>query len=300
MLHTAIIILIAALAVLYVVLCPRVNYALYRPLMFHPVGFGNAEEASAPELSGVTGQNITFKNDRGEKLWAWYYNQPGAKYTVLLSHGNGGNMGYRTDTVSLLLDAGLSVLIYDYRGYGNSEGLPHITGICQDGLAAYSYLNQTCGIADDHIILYGESLGCSVTTNISTQKKCAGMILQSGFVSLYRIATEFFPVLRIYPGKLLSDPTMDNLSIVKLPHPPLLIMHGHLDQTVPFSHAKAIFSAACEPKRFLDLPQCGHCDICSEAQPEFSKAIAEFVQWIDKDPNRSTVQPGVSSKGSDT
>ena len=100
------------------------------------------------------------------------------------------------------------------------------------------------------------------------------IILRSGFESLARIAREIFPLLAIYPGKLLSDPTLDTGSIVQQSHKPLLIIHGHKDQTVPFSHAVDVARQACEPKRILELPACGHNDLCAVALPEFSTSLS--------------------------
>jgi len=276
MLHAFIVISLIAVAALYVVLCPRFNYALYRPLLFHPVSLLGSDINEVPDVAGVTGESVTFKNPVGNSLYGWFYQKSGARYTVLLSHGNGGNVTYRQDTAAVLLDSGASVLIYDYRGYGNSEGLPTVDGICDDAVSAYDYLANVRGVTSDRMVLYGESLGCAVTTNLSTRRKCAGIILQSGFASLTQIAAEMFPVLAIYPGRLLADPPLNNLSIVKEQHPPLLIVHGHQDEVVPFSHAVAVFQAASEPKQMLELPSCGHNDISVSAIPEFRRALTDF------------------------
>jgi fermentation-respiration switch protein FrsA (DUF1100 family) len=279
MLHTTLAILLVGLVVLYAVLCPRLNLALYRPLLFHPVPFVDEVDSQAPELSGVSGENIFFESEDGKQLYGWYYARPQSKYTVLLSHGNGGNVSYRQDTVEMLVKTGASVFIYDYRGYGRCTGVPDVEGICVDAKSAYDYLNVQRGIPADRIILYGESLGCAVTNYLATQRQCSGIILQSGFASLSRIATEIFPLLVLYPGPLLSDPPLDNLSIVRGPHPPLLVVHGRQDETVPFAHAAAVFKAASEPKRFLELPRSGHCDLCSTA-PDYSRAINDFFSWV--------------------
>ena len=138
MAYTAILVL-RGWSVLYVVLCPRLNYALYRGLLFHPIKFDGQNAGSAPELAGVKGENVSFKNSLGNTLHGWYYVKPNSKYTILISHGNGGNVSYRADTCSVLLNAGASVLIYDYRGYGRSEGLPTVEGICDDALHAYDF-----------------------------------------------------------------------------------------------------------------------------------------------------------------
>lgn len=296
--NTGLSVLLFGLVALYVVLCPRVNVGLYRDLLFHPAKFDDDQDSRAPEIAGVQGENVTFQNSDGGTLYGWYFAKPNSKYTVLLSHGNGGNVSYRRDTVGVLLNANASVMIYDYRGYGLSDGLPSADGICADAVSAYDYLTNQRKVPKDQMVLYGESLGCAVTTYLSTQRKSAGIIMQSGFASLGRIATEIFPLLWLYPGPLLANPPLDSLSILKKHHPPLLIVHGHKDQVVPFDHAKALFKAATEPKRFLELPICGHNDICSAAEPMFSAALHDFFSWLNVEPatKASTITASARNK----
>ncbi|MGH9553202.1 MAG: alpha/beta hydrolase, partial [Terriglobales bacterium] len=199
-----------------------------------------------------------------------------SKYTVVFSHGNGGNIAVREDTVSLLLKAGTSVFIYDYRGYGKSQGAPDVEGICEDAIAAYDYVHKVRQVPPEHIVLYGESLGVGVTTYLSTERKCAGMILQSGFASLSRIASEIFPVLALYPGPLLSNPPLDSIAVLSKSHAPVLIVHGRQDDVVPFKHGEDIYEAAVGPKVFVDLPACGHNDISCTAPAKYTEALKKF------------------------
>lgn len=273
------ILVLLGLVALYLAFSPRLNHDLYRSLLFHPERF-DLTDGSAPQIAGVDGEDVHFKNTAGNTLHGWYFYDPDAKYTVLLSHGNGGNVSNRADTVSLLLKAGASVLIYDYRGYGNSEGLPDVEGICNDGCAAYDFLRTVKKIPADRIVLYGESLGAAVTAYISSVRPSAGIVVQSGFCSLYRIATETYPIMAIYPGALLARPTLDTLSILKRPHSPLLIVHGGMDDTIPFAHARDLYSQAADPKRFLEIPQCGHNDICYSVPGQYMHALREFLDSL--------------------
>src|SRR5206468_3134820 len=102
----------------------------------------------------------------------------------------------------LMLLAGYSVLVYDYQGFGRSSGRPSVDGILSDGAAAFDYLVKERGIDPHRIVLYGESLGVSVAAHLSTIRDCGGLVLQSGFASLSRIACKHFPFLRIYPTAL--------------------------------------------------------------------------------------------------
>jgi fermentation-respiration switch protein FrsA (DUF1100 family) len=264
---------------LYVLFCPRLNYAFYRPMLFHPWKL-NKSEPVAPPLSGVTGENVFFPSENGRVLNGWYYKLPGAKYTIIFSHGNGGEISVRSDLVELLLKAHVSVLIYDYGGYGESAGNPSVEAICQDGAGAYKYLTAVRGVKPNEIILYGESLGAAVSSYLSTRFECRALILQSGFTSLYRIACEVFPVLRVYPSFLFPMPPLDTLSILSKPHPPLLLIHGDEDAVVPVQHSKTLYECARAPKKFLELTNTGHSDIYKTAPKVYVKAIEAFMKTL--------------------
>jgi uncharacterized protein len=267
------------LLALYLVFCPRWNYILYRPLLFHPWKV-TATEPVAPPLAGVTGENVYFPSENGKMLNGWYYVNPKAIYTIIFNHGNGGNITVRTDLVQLLLMAGASVFIYDYEGYGESVGKPTVEGICEDGAGAYKYLTSVKAIHPDKIILYGESLGAAVASYISTRFECKAIVLQSGFSSLYGIACEVFPLLKIYPAFLFPNPALDNLSVLSKPHPPVLLIHGDADTVVPVSHAKTLYDKAVGPKKFLELPKTGHADIYTTAASVYVRAMKSFLSTL--------------------
>jgi fermentation-respiration switch protein FrsA (DUF1100 family) len=267
------------LVVLYLLFCPRLNILLYRPLLFHP--WRSAEnEPVAPPLAGVTGENVYFPSENGKMLNGWLYANPKAVYTIIFNHGNGGNIAVRTDLVQLLLMAGASVFIYDYEGYGESVGKPTVEGICEDGAGAYKFLTGTKNVPADKIILYGESLGAAVAANISSRFQCKAIVLQSGFSSLYRIACEVFPLLRIYPAFLFPNPALDNLSVLMKPHPPVLLIHGDEDTVIPVRHAKQLYEKAVGPKKFLELPKTGHANIYTTASSVYVRAMKSFLSSL--------------------
>jgi len=246
-------------------------------MLFHPV-LGGDEWSDVPEIAGVKGKDVYFQTHDSCKLNGWYYKLPGAKYTILFSHGNAGNLYTRLPSIQALLNAGASVFVYDYRGFGKSEGhKPDIRGICDDGCAAHDYLVEKEAVDPDTIVLYGESLGVGVTTQVSTMRHARGMILQSGFASLPRISREHMPVLWMYPRLLFPDPPLDSLAILKRPHPPLLLVHGVLDTVVPIAHADDLFRHAAEPKQYIRLTTCGHGDIATTNPEEYSSALRQFL-----------------------
>jgi fermentation-respiration switch protein FrsA (DUF1100 family) len=279
---------LAVLPALYLVLSPRFNYALYRPLLFHPDPFDPGTD-TPPVYDNCQSQELFFSRKSRGKLCGWFFKTAGADQIILFSHGNAGNVSDRNYLVELQVRAGASVFAYDYSGFGKSDGLPTIEGICDDGLAAFDYVVNELGYQPCQIITYGESLGGAVAAYLSTQRKCGGIIIQSGFESLRRIALEIFPSLSMFPEWLFPPQPLDSIGIVRKPHPPLLIVHGVLDQVVPYEHGKAVYDAACGPKELLTLPSTGHNDISSTAPHEYVQAVRRLLEKSRAQPSAPAV-----------
>ncbi len=263
----------------YVALAPRMARPLYRQFLFHPDPFPGDIDA-APELAGIQGQDVYFQNRQGRRLHGWIFEKPGARDWMLVSHGNAGNIANRRELVQLLLKAGVCVFIYDYQGYGQSEGKPDIPDICFDGEAAYDFLVAEKKVRSENIILYGESLGASVAGYISRVRQSKALILQSGFASLERIARESLPILRIYPDFLFPQSFLNNTAVLQRPHPPVLIAHGLNDSVIAFDHAHHLYKTAVGKKTLLELPESAHSDITSSAPDKFQSAITEFLSAL--------------------
>jgi len=262
-------------AAFYIGLAPRINIPLYRKMLFFPARFPR-DFPGLPNLEGIAGEDVFFKGEKGQTLNGWYFNKPDSEYVILFNHGNSGNLTIRHHISRLMVRAGYSVFVYDYQGFGRSTGRPTIDGICSDGAAAFDYLVNERGIDPRNIILYGESLGVSVAAHLSTVRQCSGMILQSGFASLTRIAHTHFPLLRIYPNSLFPQPALDNIAILKNSTMPLLIIHGELDRVIPVKHADDLFEAHGGSKKFVRLKGTAHGDVWSTAEQEYLEALLEF------------------------
>lgn len=266
--------LVMAIA-MYFGLAPRFNTYLYRRLLFFPTRFPS-DFAGVPALEGVGGEDVYFKGQMGQTLNGWYFRKPESEYHILFNHGNSGNLTIRHHISRLMVKAGYSVFVYDYQGFGRSDGLPTVHGICSDGEAAYDYLVHERGVDPEKIILYGESLGCSVAAHLSTARTHRGLILQSGFASLKRIACLHFPWLQLYPSALFPTPALDNFSIVKESKAALLIIHGDLDRVIPVRHSIDMYEAAACSKHLVRLPGTAHGDVWSTAENEFLEALTNF------------------------
>jgi fermentation-respiration switch protein FrsA (DUF1100 family) len=168
---------------------------------------------------------------------------------MLVCHGNAGNISHRLDTCIALLATGVNVFVFDYRGYGRSEGRPSEEGTYRDAQAAYQWLRQK-GFPGTNIVAFGESLGGGVATELAVREPVGGLVLQSTFTSIPDMGAELFPWLPVrWLGTIRYD-THSKLPRLKVP---VLVMHSPADELVGFHHGQRNFAAANEPKLFWEL-----------------------------------------------
>lgn len=261
----------------YFGLSPRVAKGLYASMLFHPHPYPEGGYGKDAVL-GIDAQDVFFQASDGTRLHAWHFRQKDSKHTVLLSHGNTGNISGRPHLIESILKTGASLFAYDYRGYGRSQGRPSVEGVIDDACSAFDYIARED--SGKKLVLYGESLGAAISCQLSVKRKVSGLILQSGFSSLTKISRHHIPLMHVYPAVLFPQPLLDNLAVLKNPHPPLLVVHGHKDTVVPFSHGKELFESAVSKKFFLDFPEAEHSDIPIVAQSRFVAAMHEFMNEI--------------------
>lgn len=264
---------------------PRLNIGLYNHILFHPM-----KELSEPDrlltIRGVKGEEVFFESKdavgRPVKLNGWLYEKPHAPYIVLLSHGNAGNVSHRVHKADALLASGCSVFLYDYQGYGKSEGAPDGPKIVADANNAYEFLLKR-NWKPEQVILYGESLGTGVTSELSKTRSAKAVILESGFISPEVFAKERIGLMHIYPPFLFPEPRLNNMELVTGQHPPLLIMFGAKDKTIPPSCSERLANAATQKKSCAMLPNNGHNDIGIEDKEAYVKALKQFIDMLNKD-----------------
>ncbi len=168
---------------------------------------------------------------------------------MLVCHGNAGNIGHRLETGAALLATGVNVLLFDYRGYGRSQGQPSEEGTYRDAQAACEWLRQK-GLAGTNIVAFGESLGGGVAAELAAREPIGGLVLESTFTSIPDIGAELFPWL---PVRWLGKIRYDTRSKLPRLYVPVLVMHSPADELVGIHHGKANFAAANEPKLFWEL-----------------------------------------------
>lgn len=245
---------------LYVCLVPRFTWPIYSAILFQP---GHSQDNIVEWMKleqdfHVQRKEVMFHTEDGAKIEGWFFRLPNSKRVFLVSQGKGGSLYRRFGMARMLLRCGGSVFLYNYRGYGKSEGTPSLEGVCLDAVAAYDYLVQKERFSQNTIIAYGESFGSGVTGQLISKRPVAGVILQSGFSSLLRASRDVLPWLRLYPRFCFPEQMMDNTVVFSQAHPPLLIVHGKKDQLVFCKNASDLFAAAIEPKSILILPEGNH------------------------------------------
>ena len=145
-----------------------------------------------PTDVGVQAEEVFLTTSDGVRLHAWWAPAPGAIHTLLLLHGNAGNLSDRLETIGFLQKLSSNVLAVDYRGYGRSEGRPSEEGVYRDAEAAYDYLTRERRVPPERLVVLGQSLGTAVAVDLATKRKLAGLILESGFPSAPRVVQRVF------------------------------------------------------------------------------------------------------------
>lgn len=203
-----------------------------------------------PDELGLDFENVEFKTDDGLRLTGWYIPVENSQYTVLFCHGNGGNIMHRLDSINLFYKLGLNCFIFDYRGYGESEGKPSEEGTYLDAMAAYRWLTEEKKTSPDDIIIFGRSLGGSIAAQLATKVKARALIIESTFTSYIDIGKKFYPYMPVCWFARFSYRTIDYVKDVRCP---VMFIHSRNDETVPFEFGLELYEAANEPKEFVEI-----------------------------------------------
>lgn len=245
---------------LYVLLVLLVSRIVYLPMKYPA---GNWEAAG--QIGAV---DVQIRDG----LHGWYIEKPGAQLTTLHLHGNAGNVTHRVLSARHILDAGSSVLLLDYRGYGRSRGWPTESGLYEDALLAYEWLKQQ---GHREIIAHGESLGTAAATELALQRRCAGVVLEAPFTSLQALAGQSVPLLG--PMLLWGFDAKSRISRIGTP---LLIVHGDRDEVIAYRFGQELYKAASEPKRMWTIPGAMHNDLHVAGAEEFPARLRTFYDSL--------------------
>jgi len=220
-------------------------------LIYHP------EKAALPDADfGLPVLYSDFKSSDGVRLHGAYVPTPHARGTILWCHGNGGNLSYGFAVAREFQKFGVSMFLFDYRGYGKSDGSPGGDGILRDAEAAYRHLTSDVKIPPSRIVILGESLGGAPAIKLASEVAPAGLIVQSTFTSLRDMAGVLFPYMPWL--RFFVRAPFENLETISAVRAPKLLIHSRSDEVVPFWMGRKLFDAAPQPKDFLELRAEGH------------------------------------------
>ena len=201
---------------------------------------------------------------------------------ILYLGGRGGNRSYHLPRIEGFHQLGFSVLMADYRGYGDSAGdSPSESSVYQDADAAWRYLTETRGIAPDRILIYGESLGGAIALNLALQHPDAGgLVMQSTFTSMVDMAARVGG-FRFFPINALVTERFESLKKIEALQVPVLLLHGTNDDVVPYEMSQVLYDAAPEPKNLFLIPDGSHFQIYRPGELSYLKAIERFLAQIE-------------------
>ncbi|TYQ26794.1 lysophospholipase [Pseudanabaena sp. UWO311] len=245
------------------------------------------ELIDTPATIGLKFDDVQLTTKDNVNLDSWFVpakdNDQIGKGVILFCHGNGGNIGNRVSYLPIFKDLGLATFLFDYRGYGKSEGKPSEEGTYNDVETAWQYLTQEKQIPPQKIIIYGESLGGAIASylaqKISQQdgkNSAGGLILASTFTSISDRAAELYPFLPIRFLSRFSYNSIDRLPSIKIP---VLIIHSSDDEIIPFHHGDRNFQAANQPKKLVKL-RGDHNGGFLDSLETYRKGLKEFIQSI--------------------
>jgi len=228
-----------------------------------------------PSFFGVKYVDVVIRSGEFD-IHGWFFPGSRSKRFVIFYHGNAGNMSDRIDFIKFMKPSGLNFLMIDYRGYGRSEGWPTIEAIGEDAVAAVDWMSKKRKVPLNRIVLWGRSLGVGAAL-IAAERYPAvsGVILESGFVSMRRMASEIYPFL---PAAFVTD-GFDNGLIVSKISAPKLIIHGTEDELIPFHHAEELYLRASGPKRIVPVVA-GHNDTYIRGGSKYLRIVEEWMSAL--------------------
>ena len=243
--------------------------------LFHP----KKEWIETPEKIMVPYEDVMFRAADGVRLSGWYVPAPDARGTILFFHGNSRNISYELRAIGLFRRLRYNLFLFDYRGFGKSEGELSPEGIRRDAEAALAYLTEQKKVPMEDIVIVGRSLGAGIAVPLAAAHTPRALLVDASFASLSEMAQSRYPYV---PIKLLLR--YDFESEKTLPHVrcPVLVTHSTDDQVIPYSHGLRLFEAAAGPKQFLRITGSHDNRDDPASQALYDKGVSDFFDWLDR------------------
>ena len=263
--------LVAVAALTYLSVCAVVMFLQAKMIYVPKRGYD-----ATPKDVGLSFEDLRLTTDDDVKIAAWYVPHERAHGTVIFCHGNAGNIADRLHTLKELHRLGVNVLIFDYRGYGESDGKPTENGTYADAEAAWRYLANTRSEPAERIVIFGRSLGGAVAIELAGRHTPAALIVESSFTSITDVGRLHYPLL---PVRWLV--TYRYASVEKVPHLTCrkLFLHGQEDELIPLTMGLRLFDAAADPKQFIETPG-GHNESGFLYSPAHTARLGEFLSDV--------------------
>lgn len=261
--------IIASIAIGYLVIV-LLMYLLQSKMIYHPT----KELTATPASVGLKYEKVQFSTIDDVNLHGWFVPADSSAPTVLYFHGNAGNISGRLETLQLLNLLGVNVLIFDYRGYGQSEGKPTEEGTYRDVTAAWKYLTNEKGMSSHQIVIMGRSLGGSIAAWLAARENAGAVVIESTFTSATDLGSDLYPWLPVRRMLKYHYPTLDYIHKIE---EPLFMAHSRDDQVVPFHHGEQLFEEAKAPKRFIEL-QGPHAGGFMETGSKYREGLQRFLE----------------------
>lgn len=235
------------------------------------------EDRNWAQLSGLPLEEVWIPVDERVTVFGWFIDAGPNRPVLLWCHGNAGNISHRLENIRRLTQRGISVFIFDYRGYGRSTGVPSEAGWYQDALASYDYLIHDRRISPERLILFGRSLGSGVAGEVAVRRPSAGLIVEGAFPSIQAMSDHHYFGL---PARWVMDLDFNLTQKVRGLHIPLLVIHGEQDSIVPMALGKQVFDAANEPKQWYVVSGADHNDVPFVGGESYFREIDAFLQRV--------------------
>lgn len=246
---------------------------MLRELQHRLLYFPAHEMVASPADYRFEYETVRLRTEDGVLLHGWWLESPGAYATVLFFHGNAGNVSYWMDATVCYRQLGWNVLLIDYRGYGLSEGSPSEAGTYLDARAAWNHLVLERNIEPSSIVVIGRSLGGGVAMGLLQTVRPGALVLEATFTSVPDMVAHLLPI----PGaRYLSAVQYPSLMRLQRCRTSVLVVHSVDDELVPYAHGQALFAAARDPKRFVEL-RGGHNEAFFLSRDTYLTALEEFI-----------------------
>lgn len=224
-------------------------YAFQDRLLFLP-SVPSRSVSATPADAGMAFEAMRLTTPDGETLSAWWIPYEGATRTLVHFHGNAGNIGDRVVLARLFRELRVNVMLFDYRGYGESTGRPSEEGTYADARAVWRHLTEERRLPAASIVLHGQSLGGAVAAELAAEVRPGALVLESTFTSVPELAGELYSWL---PARHLARIRYDTRSRLAAIRCPVLVAHSRDDEIIPYAHGERLYAAAREPRRLLTL-----------------------------------------------